>query len=310
MPGPDQPGDTPPDLPQEYAEAYRRGYQRAYEQGAGEAEAEQTIRLDSLDSASEQAKPVTQLSPVAPSDPSARPAHRQPDEDDDIRRILLAPAVLVGLTLLLLLSAYGLGRVFSSGVSDSDVASSEPDVLASSDDGTYDEPETDAPNGQKRYDGRVDPAAIGGASASCQSPSSVDAAGNAVTYEPANIYDGDTSTAWRCDGNGVGERITIALPEETAIGEVGLVPGYAKTDARSGVDRYAENNRITRVRWLFSDGSSVTQRLDGSADLRDLQTIRIPKAVTDQVVIEILSSTPGPRDTVAISDVRIGAISG
>jgi len=291
MPGPDQPGDTPPDLPQEYAEAYRRGYKRAYEQGADEAEAEQTIR-------------------IAPGDLHARPAHRQPDEEDDVRRKLLAPAVLVGLTLLLLLSAYGLGRVFSSGVSDSDVAGSEPDVLASSDDGTRDESETNAPNGQKRYDGRVDPAAIGGASASCQSPSSVDAAGNAVTYESANIYDGDTSTAWRCDGNGVGERITIALPEETAIGEVGLVPGYAKTDARSGVDRYAENNRITRVRWLFSDGSSVTQRLDGSADMRDLQTIRIPKAITGQVVIEILSSTPGPRNTVAISDVRIGAISG
>ena len=306
MPGPDQPGDKPPDLPQEYAEAYRRGYQRAYEQGAGEAQAEQTTRLDSLDSASKQVKPV------APSDPHARPAHRQPDEDEDIRRKLLAPAVLVGLTLLLLLSAYGLGRVFSSGVSDSEVIS-EPDGLASSDDGTYDDPDTkksDAAKPQKRYDGRVDPAAIGGASASCQSERSVDAAGHAVTYEPAHIYDGDTSTAWRCDGSGVGQRFTIELPEETAIGEVGLVPGYAKTDPRSGVDRYAENNRITRVRWLFGDGSSVTQRLDGSADMRDLQTIRIPKAMTDQVVIEILSSTRGPRDTVAISDVRIGAIAG
>ena len=145
MPEPDQPGDTPPDLPPEYAEAYRRGYQRAYEQGTGEAEAEQTIRLNSLDSASKQAKPVTQVSPVAPSDPTARPAHRQPDEEDDLRRKLLTPAMLVGLTLLLLLSAYGLGRVFSSGVSDSDVASSEPDVLASSDDGTRDEPATNLP---------------------------------------------------------------------------------------------------------------------------------------------------------------------
>ena len=304
MPGPDKPGDTPPDLPPEYAEAYRRGYQRAYEQGAGEEQAEQTTRLDSLDSA---------VKPVPPSQPPVRPTHRQPDEEQDPRRKFLAPAVLVGLTLLLLLSAYGLGRVFSSGVSSSDVASSEPDVLASSDDGTYDDPKpkkSDAPKQKKAYGGRVDSAAIGGASASCQSASSVDAAGNAVTYEPAQIYDGDTSTAWRCDGNGVGERITIELPEETAIGEVGLVPGYAKTDPRSGVDRYAENNRITKVRWLFSDGSSVTQRLDGSADMRDLQTVRIPKVVTDQVVIEILSSTRGPRNTVAISDARIGAISG
>lgn len=304
MPGPDQPGDNPTDLPLEYAEAYRRGYQRAYEQGAGEAQAEQTVRIDSLDSV------LRPVEPVAASESQAQPAHRQPDQDEEIRRKLLAPAVLVGLTLLLLLSAYGLGRVFSSGVSDSDVAGSESEGLVSSDDGTYDNPGKKKPTTQKRYAGRVDPAAIGGASASCQAASSVDAAGNPVTYKPAHLYDGDATTAWRCDGNGVGQRVTIELAEETAIGEVGLVPGYAKTDPDSGVDRYAENNRITRVRWLFSDGSSVTQRLDGSEDLRDLQTIRIPKSVTDQVVIEILSSTPGPRNTVAISDVRIGAVAG
>ena len=307
MPGTDQPGDKPTALPPEYAEAYRRGYQRAYEQGEDEAQAEQTTRLDYLDSALRPAEPV------APSDPHAQPAHRQPDQDEDIRRKLLAPAVLVGLTLVLLLSAYGLGRVFSSGVSDSDVAGSDSEGLVSSDDGTYDESDpkkSDAPTKQKRYDGRVDPAVIGSASASCQSASSVDAAGSAVTYEPAHMYDGDPSTAWRCDGSGVGELVTIELPEETEIGEVGLVPGYAKTDPDSGVDRYAENNRITRVRWSFSDGSSVTQRLDGSPDLRDLQTIRIPTATTDQLVIEILSSTPGPRNTVAISDVRVGATAG
>ena len=298
MSGPNRPGDIPPDLPPEYAEAYRRGYERAYEPGA---EPEQTTRLESLDSA---------FKPVPSGDPQARPEHRQRDEDE--RRRLLAPLLLVGLALLLILSAYGLGRLFSGQVSDTETTPEPDGVVLSEDGATSGEGQQEQSKGpkQKKYDGRVDPAAIGGASASCQSDSSVDAAGRRVGYDPSNIYDGDTSTAWRCDGSGVGQRVTIELPEETTIGEVGLVPGYAKTDAASGADRYAENNRITRVRWLFSDGSSVAQKFNGSPTNRDLQTMRIPKTDADQVVIEILRSTGGPRNTVAISEVRIGAVSG
>ena len=302
-----RPGEGPPDVPPEYAEAYRRGYERAYQRAGGAApprhEVEQTTRLESLDSA---------FKPVPPTDPQARPAHRRPEGDD--RRRMLAPVLLIVLALLLVLSAYGIGRMFSSGVSDVDTTAPEPDRLMIGEDTASQQPseaeskqpETD----KKKYDGPLDPAAIGAASSTCQSDSSVDAAGRPVSYEPANMYDGDMSTAWRCDGGGVGERVTIDLAGSTAIGEVGLVPGYAKTDARSGADRYAENNRITRVRWLFGDGTSVVQRFDGSPGNRELQTTRIPETAADQVVIEILDSTPGPRDTVAISEVRIGVVAG
>jgi hypothetical protein len=135
----------------------------------------------------------------------------------------------------------------------------------------------------------------------------VDAAGNPVTYEPAKAYDGDQTTAWRCDGSGSGESFTVSLAEETKLGEVGLVPGYAKTDANSGEDRYAENNRITKVRWVFSDGTEVVQKMDGSATNRDLRKMRIPKTTADEVTIEILDSVKGPRNTVAISEIWLGA---
>jgi hypothetical protein len=304
MSGPNRPGDVPPDLPPEYAEAYRRGYRRAYDQGAPEQEAERevehTARLESLDSA---------FRPVPPDDVQSRPVHRRRESDQ--RRKLLAPLVLVGLVLVLVLSAYGLGRLFSSQVNDTDTSAPEPDGVVLSEDGTpADQPQKSKASKQKAYDGRVEAAAVGGASASCQSDSGVDAAGNAIGYDPSNVYDGDISTAWRCDGSGVGQRVTIDLPGTITIGQVGMVPGYAKTDPSSGADRYAENNRITRARWLFSDGTSVVQKLNGASGNRELQTMQIPKTEANQVVIEILKTTRGPRNTTAISEVKVGEVAG
>lgn len=106
---------------------------------------------------------------------------------------------------------------------------------------------------------------------------------------------------------GVGKKLTIRLAQPTELGAVGLVPGYAKTDPDNGVDRYRENNRLTRVRWTFSDGSSIVQTLDGSPTNRDVQTMAIPPTPAGSVVLEILASTPGDRNTVAISSVQLGS---
>ena len=131
----------------------------------------------------------------------------------------------------------------------------------------------------KPYAGTTDTARIGGASATCQSGNGVDSAGNLVSYSPGNVYDEDMTTAWRCDGDGSGQKLTVDLAGKTKIGEVGLVPGYAKTDVRSGIDRYAENDRITRVRWVFDDGTTVEQSFDPAVANRSMQSMRIP--VTD-----------------------------
>ena len=244
-------------------------------------------------------------------DDPARDAGRQ-DDPDERRRKLLPPLVLVGLALLLVVTAYGLGRVFSSGVGEADATVEEPDGVTLSEDGAATPSESAGGGPTKKpapsaYRGPVDAVAVGSATASCQSEDSVDSAGRAVTYEPAKVYDGDLSTAWRCDGSGAGEQVSLALPEEVTVGEVGLVPGYAKTDPASGVDRYAENNRLTKVRWTFADGTSFVQTMSGSATDRDLRRMRIPRTASDQVTIEILGSERGARNTVAISEVWIGA---
>jgi hypothetical protein len=173
------------------------------------------------------------------------------------------------------------------------------------DGGTSDGGSTHKPAGEK-YAGATKSIAIGGAAATCQAPSGVDAAGHKIHYAAANVYDGDLSTAWRCNGAGTGQKLTLQLPAGTRIGEVGLVPGYAKTDPRSGANRYAENNRITKVRWIFDGGVAVEQTFDGSARNRSMQSMRLPVVRTGKVVVEILSTTPGPRHTTAISEVRLG----
>ena len=124
-----------------------------------------------------------------------------------------------------------------------------------------------------------------------------------------NLTDGDKTTTWRCDGTATGETITLKLPKGTQVAEVGLVPGYAKTDPKSGADRYAENNRITRVRWTLDDGTQVEQELDPSPTNRSVQSLRVPRTETDEITLEILETKRGPRNTTAISTVTFGAAS-
>lgn len=336
-------GQTPPDLPPEYAEAYRRGYERAYRESAGaeteparagQPDVEPTLvdmprvpdprspeedtyggeggMLDEMFGASPEPEPEPEREP----EPEPTGVHRG-ESDERVRPTWFVPAVLAALVAILLLSAYGIGRVLSSSVDGADVSEPKPDSIEVG--GTEEDPKDSAEQspaedkggaapGAKAYQGRVTSVSIGSASASCQAPSSVDAAGHPVRYPPSNMYDGDMSTAWRCNGIGVGQTVTLTLPAKTKLGQLGLVPGYAKTDPRNGADRYAENNRITRVRWSFPDGTTYVQRFDGSPANRSLQTRRIPVTAAGEVVIEILESVRGPRNTVAISEVKVGQV--
>ena len=203
---------------------------------------------------------------------------------------------VVGLALLLVLGAFAMGRLLADGSATSDAGES-----ASGSGSTGGEDAAPA------YDGPVEAVRATGGSATCQAPDSVDEAGNPVSYPPWQAFDADLSTAWRCDGSGDGARLTVTLPEGARVAEVGLVPGYAKTDPASGVDRYAENNRITKVRWVFEDGSSYEQEMSGNPADRSMRTMRVPDSETATVVLEVLASAKGQRNTVAVSEIRIAA---
>lgn len=244
-----------------------------------------------------------QLAPVTPP-----VLERDAQQDSDRRRALLAAAVLGGIALLLVAAAFGLGRLVAGGSEGSaDTGPAETAEIPVTRDEGEKQGKKEKQAEKPAYEGPVTVVGVGAASASCQSPPSVDEAGNPTRYPPRHAHDQDLTTAWRCDGDGSGETLTLSLPKGTVVAEVGLVPGYAKTDPASGVDRYAENNRITKVRWVFGDGSAYVQEMSSAPGDRSMRTMRVPETETRKVVVEILDSVPGQRNTIAISEVRIAA---
>ena len=306
MSDPTPPGSLPPEVPEEFAAAYRAAYERA------------------LAAQTEGAQPVEE--PPAPAkasdDTDELPArrgrlvvgtHRTEAYDEEptlVERLSdspwFVPLLLALLALLLILGAYAVGRAFAGQVSDEGDPSSEPTVvMQEGGDGQARQPVSTQAPGKGAWDGKVE--RVGGveAKAGCTSPAGKDASGAKVSYAAANLTDGVADTTWRCDGTAVGETITLRLQDSTPIGEVGLIPGYAKTDDATGDDRYRENNRVTRVRWTIGD-EEVVQRMNGSPDDRSLRLIRVPRTEADEVQLEILAVAKGPRNTTAISEVQLG----
>jgi hypothetical protein len=143
----------------------------------------------------------------------------------------------------------------------------------------------------------------------CQAPQTTDGAGSPVYYVPEHMVDGKMNTAWRCNGDGVGQVVTFEFPPGTTIVEVGLVNGYAKVDPASGAKRYGEYRRITKVTWTFANGTSFQQSLkDG---IKTVQRLSIPSQPAEHTTLTIEASTePGStargRDAVVISEVVFG----
>jgi hypothetical protein len=126
--------------------------------------------------------------------------------------------------------------------------------------------------------------------------------GQSTSYDAAQLLDGDPSTAWRAVGAGKGIKITLTLPAAKRITEVGLIPGYDKTDQCTGIDRYVQMRRIKKVRWSFDDNTSVEQTF---TDERSSQAMAVT-AVSTHIFLEILETTTQRElDYTAISDIRI-----
>jgi hypothetical protein len=288
MPSSDVPDAPPPEVPEEFAEAYREAYRRA---------------LESDDSADVPEIPAQEVVVVGTHRADAEPAH----EPRTWRASpWFRPAVIAASALVLVLAAYAVGTAVSGG---GDGQSTQPSAVHSTHGGKGSpdaKPSRSAPSRLPgAWAGPVTDVSADAISSDCTAGPSRDSAGRKTTYVPENAIDGKAQTAWRCAGTAVGEKLTIRLGSDANVAEVGLVPGYAKTDPESGVDRYAENNRITKVRWRLGDGVSFVQKLDPDASSRAVQLIRVPPTVTDTLTLEILSVKRGPRNTTAISEIAI-----
>ena len=303
MPDQTPPGSLPPEVPEEFAAAYRAAYERALAaQSEGrqqDAEWEEEPGVgDDLPERRGRLVVGTHRTESYDGEPTA--VEKLTDSP------WFVPLLLTLLALLLILGAYAVGRSFAGKVNDDADSSSDPGVVLSERGaGDARQPVSTQAPGEGAWDGKVKPVRDVKAKASCTSPPGLDAAGEEISYAAANLTDGVADTTWRCDGTAVGEKIRLKLPDDVAIGEVGLIPGYAKTDEASGADRYAENNRVKRVRWTIGD-TVVVQKMKAKPSDRSLRLLRVPRTETDKVVLEILAVKEGPRNTTAISEIQLG----
>jgi hypothetical protein len=219
---------------------------------------------------------------------------------------------LIGLTILLMVGAFLLGRATAGTVSEParPQTGTGPGAAASASQGpsTASVSPSASPSATPRprvYRGPLAPLRISRARTGCTASPGRDGRNKVVTYAVRNVLDKDHRTAWRCPGKAIGRRIVLTLRHRSEVVLVGLVPGYAKIDPATGDDRYAQNNRITKVAWIFDDGTRVVQRMSGSRKDRSLRTMRIVPEMTRTVTLRILAVATGPRHTTTISTVRV-----
>jgi len=151
--------------------------------------------------------------------------------------------------------------------------------------------------------GLLRPATI---SASSTASPSVDGGDNAVTFDAANLADGDASTAWRVRGNGVGATVTVSFGRPVHLAEIGMIVGYPKVDPYDDTDRFTQNGRVTGARFAFDDGRYADIRF---ADSRALQKVTL-EVDTASVTMTVLSSVPGERDYTAVAELEFSGSEG
>lgn len=132
----------------------------------------------------------------------------------------------------------------------------------------------------------------------------VDDSGAPISYDASNLIDGDPATAWRVPGRGIGESITVSFPRACSLTSLDVLNGYLKSDPVTGVDRWAQNRRVSQVAWRAGDESG-TRTLDFQS--RSTQTLTIGPVEVTSVTLTIVGSAPDvtERDFVALSEVLV-----
>ncbi len=134
-----------------------------------------------------------------------------------------------------------------------------------------------------------------------------------MSYEVANLIDGDMKTTW-CEGEddlGVGQMITLHFPEKHSVVAVRIFDGFLKTKRR-----YAINGKVSDVN-ILSDRLNVSQKLtvmdmpeteeEFKADQLGDTIVYIPEGYeTDELTLVIMDAVAGTKyDDVGISDITV-----
>jgi serine/threonine protein kinase len=138
--------------------------------------------------------------------------------------------------------------------------------------------------------------------ASSTAPSSTDAAGDPVTYVPANVIDGNVQTAWRTPGDGHGQWVTLIFDNPIDVVRIGLIPGYAKTDPQTGANRFLQDRIIKGVAYQIPGLPNTPQTFE-PLPVPQFVPLRV---TTSQITVKILATTAaGGLDYTAISEIYV-----
>jgi hypothetical protein len=170
-------------------------------------------------------------------------------------------------------------------------------------------PGADGPRPNGSESAPLDPArdltSLASATASGFAGATTDDTGALVSFLASNVLDGNPATAWRTDGPGDGETLTLEFPREITVTQVGLAvgePGSATGDAAAT----RRGRSVEQVTWSAA-GRSLEQVLD--PDLLDTQSRPWPTPVaTRTLTLRLDRSSPGPVGTdgfVAVSQVVV-----
>jgi hypothetical protein len=216
-----------------------------------------------------------------------------------------------GAVVLLLMTLIGVWLLLSGGDDGSPAAddTTASDTTEPSPDTSEPEPSDEGGQGTGSAGKPEDISRTATASAPKTAPPGEDVDGNVVRFDARQMLDGVPETAWRMAGDGTGDTLTFALPGPTAITEVGMINGYAKTSTDGGrrLDWYDGNRRVLAVEWIFDDGTAVEQDLD---ETRNLQTVQVSDVTTETVKVRLVEVSkpgggPAGRNYTAVSEVAL-----
>jgi hypothetical protein len=155
--------------------------------------------------------------------------------------------------------------------------------------------------------GEHDVAPLADITAPASAEGHVDESGRTATYPATAMVDTDPATAWRMNGDGTGQTITLTFGRPVTVTGLALDPGFDKVGSKHE-DRWPENRRISAATFTTDDGSAFAVGFATDASLRAsgrLQTFMLPAPVTTTTVTVHIDATepaaPGTFDTTAIS---------
>lgn len=204
-----------------------------------------------------------------------------------VRRVIQTGLLLSGALILGLVG----GLVLLSNETLGNGSSSSSPVAASA-----------SASGPGPYSGPLVAIAVSGVTATKTQSPLPGSDGKPVSYAAANVLDDVAATAWRCPGDGSGQKLSFVIPANTTLVGMGLVNGYTKVQS-DGVNLYERYRRVLKVQWSLPDGSFVSQSLTDHVQTE--QVITIPATVTNGPVLMTIEQTSTPGSTDSVSDATL-----